>query len=88
MAGNSNFRLSETSREILAGLAQRFGITKTQAIEAALRYYAKEKKLDVRPTIKHPIGRYIGMWKNVDVDWMLDEIYASRGKSRREPPLW
>lgn len=88
MVGNSNFRLSDSSRAILSGLASHFGVTKTEVVEEALRHYAKEKRLDVRPKINHPIAKYIGMWKDVDVDWMLNEIYTSRRPSRRKPPTW
>lgn len=84
----SNFRLSENTIHILNELALSMGVSKTHVLEEALVSLAKKRKIGANQKPDHPILKYVGMWKDVDVDQIIHDIYSSRTKSRRKPPTW
>lgn len=72
-----SFRLDAESTAQLEQLSHKQGKTKTEVISEAIHLLAKQEKTHVNPLMK-----YAGIWKDLDVDAFLKDIYSSR-KSKK-----
>jgi hypothetical protein len=69
----STFRLDAKTCNILASLANKTGMSRTEIIEKAVKSYA-EYKLKTKKALMN----YARSLNAIDADQMLDDIYSSR----------